>query len=414
MRTICINRLMTLVAFLLLSVVYASAFEVDGINYSITNESLGYPSTNYTITDVNTTFVVDDICYRLIDNTTENVVEVTYGKKYAGKINIPTTIIYGGTQYAVKGIGPRAFNKCSDLTGVSFPNTIEYIGKEAFQGCTALTTVDIPASVKSIDNYAFQGCSNISNATFHEGLEIIGEFAFQNDGALKELILPSTMKSIGRVAFQNCNTLYAVELPDNIEFIGDYCFNWCRSLYSFKYPKNLKTIEAAVTCECQKLTIVSLPEGVTSLGNLLFAANSSLKSITLPSTLTYIGDGVFSNCTSLSSVYSLASTPPSVGNNTLSSVTGSATLFVPAKSLDAYRAAAGWSEFTTMSAMDKLVCSQPTFGYANYTLTMSTLTPDATIFYTTDGTEPTENSIEYTGPIPFVKNGTIRAIRDVG
>ena len=135
MRTICINRLMTLVAFLLLSVVYASAFEVDGINYSITNESLGYPSTNYTITDVNTTFVVDDICYRLIDNTTENVVEVTYGKKYAGKINIPTTIIYGGTQYAVKGIGPRAFNKCSDLTGVSFPNTIEYIGKEAFQYC---------------------------------------------------------------------------------------------------------------------------------------------------------------------------------------------------------------------------------------------------------------------------------------
>ena len=91
--------------------------------------------TTYTITDVNTTFVIDDICYRLIDNTTENVVEVTYGKKYAGKINIPTTFIYGGTQYVVKGIGLRAFKECTELTGVSLPNTIEYIGKEAFSLC---------------------------------------------------------------------------------------------------------------------------------------------------------------------------------------------------------------------------------------------------------------------------------------
>ena len=121
---------MTLVAFLLLSVVYASAFEVDGINYSITNESLGYPSTNYTITDVNTTFVVDDICYRLIDNTTENVVEVTYGKKYAGKINIPTTSIYGGTQYAVKGIGLSIhiffLPMLSPLTSTSTSSAREY------------------------------------------------------------------------------------------------------------------------------------------------------------------------------------------------------------------------------------------------------------------------------------------------
>ena len=366
--------------------------------------------TTYTITDVNTTFVVDGIYYRLIDNTTENVVEVTYGKKYAGKINIPTTIIYGGTQYAVKGIGYRAFNNCTGLTDVSFPNTIEYIRREAFQGCTALTTIDIPASVKSIDYYAFQGCSNISSVTFHEGLEEIGKYAFQQDGALKELILPSTMKSIGSQAFSKCNALYAVELPDNIEFLGDYCFYSCRSLYSFKYPKNLKTIEEGVTSDCNNLTIVSLPEGVTSLGNSLFAANSSLKSITLPSTLTYIGDGVFSYCTSLSSIYCLATTPPTVGNYAFNSVTGSATLFVPTKSLDAYRTAAGWSDFTTISALDKLMCSQPTFGYANYILTMSTLTSGATIFYTTDGTEPTENSIEYTGPIPFVKNGTIRAI----
>ena len=365
--------------------------------------------TTYTITDVNSTFVVDDICYKLIDNTTENVVEVTYGKNYTGKIIIPTTFIYVGTQYTVKGIGPRAFNYCKKLTGISFPNTIEYIGEEAFQGCSSLTTIDIPTSVKSIDNYAFQGCSNISNATFHEGLEIIGDNAFSYT-ALKELILPLTMKSIGSSAFDNCYALSAVELPDNIEFLGGYSFASCRSLYSFKYPKNLKTIEAGVTCDCQNLTIVLLPEGVTSLGRSLFDSDISLKSITLPSTLTYISGGVFLNCNSLTNIYCLAATPPDVYGSALSYVKGSATLFVPTKSLDAYRTATGWSEFATISALDKLVCSQPTFGYSNYTLTMSTLTSGATIFYTTDGTEPTENSIEYTSPIPYFKNCTIRAI----
>lgn len=44
-----------------------------------------------------------------------------------------------------------------------------------------------------------------------------------------------------------------------------------------------------------------------------------------------------------------------------------------------------------------------------FTLTLTTLTPDATIYYTTDGSEPTRASRTYNGPILIEKSGVVRA-----
>jgi len=61
-------------------------------------------------------------------------------------------------------------------------------------------------------------------------------------------------------------------------------------------------------------------------------------------------------------------------------------------------------------------CSEPVFSVPGgrqkgpVTLTMSTLTPGASIYYTTDGSVPTANSTKYTGPISVSSNKTIKAI----
>ena len=61
-------------------------------------------------------------------------------------------------------------------------------------------------------------------------------------------------------------------------------------------------------------------------------------------------------------------------------------------------------------------CVTPTFSPAAgmfleaQSVTVSTKTEDATIFYTTDGTEPTENSTAYTEPITVSETTTIKAI----
>jgi len=54
----------------------------------------------------------------------------------------------------------------------------------------------------------------------------------------------------------------------------------------------------------------------------------------------------------------------------------------------------------------------PTSGtFASETdVTITTITPDATIYYTTDGTQPTINSTEYTNPISISENTELKAI----
>lgn len=55
-------------------------------------------------------------------------------------------------------------------------------------------------------------------------------------------------------------------------------------------------------------------------------------------------------------------------------------------------------------------CEAPTFAFENLRLMMTTNTPEATIYYTTDGTVPTTSANIYEEPIPLTADVTIRAI----
>lgn len=56
------------------------------------------------------------------------------------------------------------------------------------------------------------------------------------------------------------------------------------------------------------------------------------------------------------------------------------------------------------------VCKVPTFTVANNLLTIASETEGAEIYYTNDGTTPTEKSQKYTGPIGLNRNATYKAI----
>lgn len=91
-----------------------------------------------------------------------NEVNVTYKddtyNSYSGSITIPSTVTYQGTTYTVVGVDMSAFYRCTGLTSVTLPNTIQTIGSSAFSGCTALTNITIPNSVTEIDYDAFHNC----------------------------------------------------------------------------------------------------------------------------------------------------------------------------------------------------------------------------------------------------------------
>ena len=97
---------------------------------------------------------------------------------------------------------------------------------------------------------------------------------------------------------------------------------------------------------CRSLTSIYIPSGVTSIGGATFSGCTSLTAIDIPSGVTSIGTNTFRSCTSLTSVTVNATTPPSLGGSTFDN-TNNCPIYVPAASVETYKAASGWSTYAS-------------------------------------------------------------------
>ena len=108
---------------------------------------------------------VNGVYYNLDKGTKTAAVTHSNRSKYAGAVSIPKAITVEGVNYEVTSIQARAFDECTGLTAVSFPEGMETIGDFAFNGCSSLTAISLPNSVSLIRPYAFAGCTGLT--TFH-------------------------------------------------------------------------------------------------------------------------------------------------------------------------------------------------------------------------------------------------------
>ena len=123
------------------------------------------------------------------------------------KAVIPATVEDNNLTYTVTAIDAYAFSGCTKLTAVVIPNTVNSIKAGAFSACTALTAVNIPNSVTSIGDEAFYECSELAYVTFGNGIKTIGEGAFKGCSSIKAIELPESVTNIGEYAFVMCNIL---------------------------------------------------------------------------------------------------------------------------------------------------------------------------------------------------------------
>ena len=153
--------------------------------------------------------------------------------------------------------------------------------------------------------------------------------------------------SIGSGAFFPCTALTNVIIPDSVTIIGSGAFNSCSSLISVAIPNSVELMYGFTFRYCSNLTNVTIGSGITNIDMNNFEGCSSLSNITIPSGVTSIGFNAFYGCSGLTSIIVEATTPPTLNGTNVFSNTNNCPIYVPSASVDAYKAANGWSTYAS-------------------------------------------------------------------
>ncbi len=390
------------------SIVFSEGQTIPAEEIVVTVDANGNADGGHLFTKIDDNkFYIDDIKYTAESGA---LIVTGYDKAYfKGAANIISKLIYNGRTLDVVGIASNAFEKCGVLTSVTIPNSVTSIGNQAFVSCTSLTSVTIPNSVTSIGYYAFRDCSSLTSITIGSGVTSIGFCAFNGCSSLTSVTIPNSVTSIDSYAFWECSSLTSITIPNSVTSIGSYAFDGCSSLTSVTIPNSVTSIgyNAFSNCSsltsivvesgntvydsrndcnaiiktatntliggckntiipnsvtsigssafhgCSGLTSITIPNSVTSIGDYAFSYCTSLTSLTIGSGVTSIGDHAFSYCQSLTDVYCYAENLPSTDSYAFrDSPISSATLHVPAGSVNSYKSQYPWSSFGRIVAIE--------------------------------------------------------------
>jgi len=206
------------------------------------------------------------------------------------------------------------------LKRVVIPSGVTTIPTNAYYSYyKALEEVVIPDTVTSIGQNAFYDCPGLTSITIPDSVTTIGQQAFYKTNLTDVYI---NAENIGQQAFSDCKHLTSVTLGDNVRTIGSD---------SFQYDSTLTSIDFG--------------NGVTEIGQYVLDGCTGIKNITLPSSVTSICNHAFQGCSFLETMTIKATTPPTIGTNAIDTRV-LYRIYVPAESVETYKAASGWSDYS--------------------------------------------------------------------
>lgn len=231
---------------------------------------------------------------------------------------------------------PTACFSSRSITGITLNEQLETIGNQCFWQTPKLTSISIPNSVKSIGSQCFRK-SGLQSIYIGSGANITSNFLAEAVNVNKIVVDPSNPYIDSR---DDCNAI--------IQTATDTLVSGCNSTVILN---GVKTIGAQAFIGLTKLTNITIPDSVSVLGSAAFQGCSALNTVVLGEGITTLNSNCFYNCKAISSFTCKATTPPAIRHNALAGIPVNTALYVPADSIDLYKAATGWSEFTNIQAI---------------------------------------------------------------
>ena len=306
-----------------------------------------------------------------------------YNAKGITSITLPNTLTC---------IQDEAFHGCSGLSTITLPSSLTSIGGWAFYGCrgkliincnipnvtysplrnSSFSEIIIGDNVTNIGSRAFEnqhitsltlpntvtiGGNSVSADTVNVRINDISTIStnsvlwktisssfwnyYLNDTLLTTLDIPSSITSIGDDAFYNAKGITSITLPNSLTSIGSCAFSGCTGITSLTLPSSLTSIGGSAFHGCSGTLTVNCNIPDVVYYNSPFY-DSSFNIVIIGNNVTNIGNYVLYSCTPTAFICK-ATTPPTLGSN--NAFGGSKKIYVPYKSLDAYKNA--WSQLST-------------------------------------------------------------------
>lgn len=338
----------------------------DGVLYSLDGKTLeeypvAKPGTVFTIPDGVTkvkayfneatllkSVVFNDMVTSISGNSFQkcpNLESITVGAKVS---NIGTNCFKDSPKFKEIIVSPENANyKFADWTLFDKESTVIYLHLPQAPG----TTYTAPATVETIEYGAFANNLALTSVVLGDKVKTIGSRAFDSCSALTSCSVPKSATSVGSYAFNKCKKLKDIVLPDSLIELGEGAFYNCSGLTAINIPEKLTKIEDAVFY-CTSLINVIVPDSVKEIGAEAFYSISGLQTVVIGAGVTKIGASAFYDDyeESKPAVTFKPTVPPTLENQAFNDGT---LMLVPAVSLEAYKAAPGYSKMDVRPQSDK-------------------------------------------------------------
>ena len=297
-------------------------------------------------------------------NTSEEVGYQAFNSMFKNCKSL-TTITINANVGSSSEKAKEMFNACEALTSISSINLYadstagtKRIFDAQFYDCESLSDIDLSDTI-SFGGSAFENCDNLSSVTFRSNVTL-GTNMVNNCRKLKTLTLLGPING-GAAGFNGCSSLDCINISSIEDWLncswnaypfdsisgGGHLYLNGQEVTNVVIPNTITKIKTKAFRKCYNITSVTIPNTVTSIGELAFTSMPGIQTLDLPDSITSISGYAFEGMSNLVSFTCRAVTPPSAGSQIFNGDSKLAHIYVPAGSVDTYKAATNSSSYAS-------------------------------------------------------------------